>query len=169
MSNVVNVVGRKRVEARGALIRRALGTELVTGGIYVYKHSIVIDSSVAFPQPQAEAHDRTTYDINDITPAAVPSGGALPSSAAGARVEGLFMDAPRWLMRQVEKCRERPRAEMHRCLVEAVRAQVAFDLHPEEAEIDPASNKLVGSPASALNEADVPTHAEIEREVRKWL
>jgi hypothetical protein len=79
------------------------------------------------------------------------------------------MDAPRWLMRQVEKCRERPLAEMHRCLVEAVRAQVAFDLHPEKAEIDPASNKLVGSPASALNEADVPTHAEIEREVRKWL
>jgi hypothetical protein len=72
MSNVVNVVGRKRVQARKDLINRALGTELVTAGIYVYKHSIVIDSSVALPQPRtkapAQANDPTTYDINDKTP-----------------------------------------------------------------------------------------------------
>ena len=67
MSNVVNVVGRKRVEARKNLINRALSTDVKTSSLYVYKHSIVVDSSVAFPQPHTEADDGTTYDKNDIT------------------------------------------------------------------------------------------------------
>lgn len=62
----MNVVSRKRVQARKGLIRRALNPDVKASSLYVYKHSIVIDSSVTLLQPTTEANDSTTYDINDI-------------------------------------------------------------------------------------------------------
>jgi hypothetical protein len=80
MSNVVNVVGRKRVRDRKELIRRSLEGEGFHVGTYTNKHTIYIDTNsnrgeactTSHNTPTAQENDRTTYDINDKTPATVP-------------------------------------------------------------------------------------------------
>lgn len=74
----MNVVGRKRVQARKDLIRRAQNASereaeteekgVTTSYDYVYKHSIVVDSKVPSKAASTEAYDTTTYDIHDIAP-----------------------------------------------------------------------------------------------------
>lgn len=147
MSNVVNVVGRPRVEARRDLIRRALepsSTDVSSTSIYVYKHSIVIDSSVSIPQPQTEAGAGTTYDINDKTP---------PPA-----VTGLFTRAPRWLVRQVGMYRKTPDERMLAPLCEAVRLQLAVELYPDL----PPTQALRGGPSI------VEVRPAVERELWRY-
>ena len=66
----MNVVSRKRVQARKDIIRRAQEKNVKESYNYAYKHTIVIDSidTSVRPEnePETEAHDGTTYDINDI-------------------------------------------------------------------------------------------------------
>lgn len=92
MSYVVNVVGRKRVRDREELIRRALERGGLPAGNYTNKHTIYIDTSsnreeaytTSQNTPAPHENDRTTYDINDLTPATVPT-----SEIAEEHAEGL--------------------------------------------------------------------------------
>ena len=80
MSNVVNVVGRKRVKERKELIRRALEVEEFHVGNYTNKHTIYIDTDSNREATRTTSHntgtprlnEETKYEINEITSAAVP-------------------------------------------------------------------------------------------------
>ncbi len=130
---------------------------------YVFKHSIVIDSNVSMSNPhlidatplrpyavdavapETQAHARTTYDINDITP--------LAPLRAG--VSELFADPPRWLCRQVAEYRKAPYERMLGPLVQAVRLHIALVRSPDDA------------PTAALRAG--PGTAEIRTEVEREL
>jgi hypothetical protein len=80
MSNVVNVVGRRRAQERKELIRRSLEREGLPTGNYTNKHTIYIDTNSNREEPCATTHftaapeetASTTYDINDKTSPAIP-------------------------------------------------------------------------------------------------
>lgn len=75
VSNVVNVVGRKRVRDRKELIRRSLEGKGLDTGNYTNKHTIYIDTNSNREEACTTTHDtagqqendRTTYDKNDLT------------------------------------------------------------------------------------------------------
>lgn len=177
---------------------------------YVFKHSIIIDSSVASLNPHligatplrgyavdavaaeheetarttydtstglrgygengitlAPAEGVTTYDINDIT-----------TREAVAR---LFMDQPGWLRRQLDAYHSGETTPTRRggkdytlrvtkkTIASAVRLHIAFDMYPETVEEDPSSNRLKGSPVSALSRLGVPSLDDVALEVGRWL
>ncbi len=66
----MNVVSRKRVQARKDIIRRAQEKDVKEFYNYTYKHTIVKESKEASVrpenEPETESYDTTTYDINDI-------------------------------------------------------------------------------------------------------
>ena len=81
MSNVVNVVGRKRVRERDEILRRAVEKAEFHVSNYTNKHTIYIDTDSNREETHTTSHnthtpspnDLTTYDINDLTPAVAPA------------------------------------------------------------------------------------------------
>jgi hypothetical protein len=81
MSNVVNVVGRKRVRERDEILRRAVEKAEFHVSNYTNKHTIYIDTDSNREETRTTSHnthtpglnDLTTYDINDLTPAVAPT------------------------------------------------------------------------------------------------
>jgi hypothetical protein len=79
MSNVVNVVGRKRVKERDEILRRAVEKAEFHVSNYTNKHTIYIDTDSNREETRTTSHntytpslnDQTTYDINDLTSATV--------------------------------------------------------------------------------------------------
>ena len=111
MSNVVNVVGRKRVRERKELIRRALEREEFHVGNYTNKHTIYIDTdsnreetrTTSHNTPAAQENDPTTYDINDKTPATPETDEEKLDRIAGEILDAHLEDEDQYLRERREE------------------------------------------------------------------
>ncbi len=104
-NNVVNVVGRKRVRDRKELIRRSLEGEGFHVGTYTNKHTIYIDTNsnrgeagtTSHNTSPARENDRTTYDINDKTPATLETDEEILDRIASEQLDAHLADEDQYL------------------------------------------------------------------------